>query len=122
MCPEQSVSYVSSSSQRPLYGAFCFSRRVWLRMRTLFEPSSGAAAFGGAQRPSRCLAALPISIPRSKGPVMGHSVLLSRKPQFPHLWGLFVLVSLHAAEDVVEHLDRREYMWALIEHDAVGSL
>ena len=24
-------------NQRPLYGAFCFSRRVWLRMRALFD-------------------------------------------------------------------------------------
>ena len=39
-------------NQRPPRGAFCFSGRVWLRMRALFDSSSGAAAIEGAQRPS----------------------------------------------------------------------
>ena len=35
-------------NQRPRHGAFCFSRRAWLRMRTLFDSSSGAAAIEDA--------------------------------------------------------------------------
>ena len=48
--------------------------------------------------------------------------LLGGKPEFPHPRGLFVLMPLHAAEDVIEHLDRREYMRAFVEHDAIGAL
>jgi len=49
-------------------------------------------------------------------------ILLSGKTEFPHPRCLFVLMALHAAQNIVEHPDRREYMRTLVEHDAIGAL
>ena len=42
MCPEQSVSYVSSSSKGPQRGPF-FILGVWMKMRTPVRSEEGAA-------------------------------------------------------------------------------
>ena len=45
-----------------------------------------------------------------------------RKAEFAEARSFLVLMALHPAQDVIEHANRRQYVWPFVEHDAVGSL
>lgn len=45
-----------------------------------------------------------------------------RKAQTPEHRAFLLLVGLHPGKDVIERLDRSRDIWALVQHDALGSL